>query len=87
MTADGRATLSTLIDTLGYLNQGTVISITPINSPIQNGRNITQRRLDSLRASLLQQQRVTVKFLPNKAQRSNSTRANEWRIRVRRELK
>jgi len=86
MTADGRSMLSTLIDTLGHLDEGTTISLTPVNSAIQNSKNITQRRFDSLRGALLRNKKINVKFLPSEIKGSKS-KLDEWRIKVKRVLK
>lgn len=88
MTADGRLVLSTLIEALDHLDEGTTIQLTPINSPVQESKSITQRRVNSLRDILQRSKGINLKIMPSKTLKTTtpkSKQTNYWRIRIRRE--
>lgn len=90
MTADGRLALATLIKSLGYLDKGTKIHLTPVNKPYQTGKTITRHRVKMLRETLTQQNRdIDFKFMPSKTLTgvaSKSKRSDLWRIQIQRKI-
>ena len=86
MTADGRSALATLLESLRYLGEGShQIQLTPLNTPKQADKSITQRRVDSLKA-IIQNRGINLKVASSKilyGVDSKSKQTNNWRIRIR----
>jgi len=88
MTADGRSALATLVESLGYLDSGTKIRLTPVWTRESVTLKLTQRRIEVLSKALTRDTDVDVRVTSSKVlsgAASNARRPDIWRIQIQRE--
>jgi len=88
MTADGRSALATLVESLGYLDSGTKIRLTPVWTRESVTLKLTQRRIEVLSKALTRDTDVDVRVTSSKVlsgAASNARRSDIWRIQIQRE--
>ena len=88
MTADGRAILKTLQESLEHLEEGTTIRLALINKPHQIGKDVTKRRAEILRNTLSNNPNIKLKLAPNKrfSGKAPKSASDLWRIQIQREV-
>jgi hypothetical protein len=88
MTADGTLTVTKLLESTKYLNEGDILEITPtLEASNQGNKQLMQRRLEELSRVLSRSSNAEFKFKPVKILRQSSVNAASsklWRIQVRR---
>lgn len=88
MTADGRSVFSTLIEALVLLDEGTTVLLTP-NTSSQSNKTIMQRRVDSLRETLVNSKGINLEVTPSKTLKTTnkkSKRDNYLQILIQRKI-
>jgi hypothetical protein len=88
MTADGNLTLTKLLESFEYLNEGDILEITPtLEASNQANKQLMQRRLEELSSAMSRSSNVEFKLKPVKVLRQSSVNAASskmWRIEIRR---
>jgi hypothetical protein len=88
MTADGKQTVTKLLESFKYLNEGDVLEITPtLEASNQANKQLMERRFEELSRVLSRRSKVEFRFKPVKILRQSSVNAASskmWRIQIRR---
>ncbi|MBL4670957.1 MAG: hypothetical protein JKX81_01755 [Arenicella sp.] len=88
MTADGTRTVTKLLESLKYLNEGDILEVTPtLEASNQANKRLMQRRLEELSRVLSWISKLEFKIKPVKILRQsnvNAASSKTWRIQIRR---
>ena len=88
MTAGGRSTLATLIESLRYLESGATLKLTYADALEAASKGVIQRRVDALREVLDRETHVKVNVISGKGLLDvapTTKHSDVWRIQIRRE--